>query len=329
MRRSSWVSLCALVLAACGSGDEETPAVADSGAVDSATVDSSSPDTSTPTDSETPDTATPDSMMTDSVVAETTADTTTTDTIAADITPDVVADTAVDSMVADTPSDAPAGVNCGTAPYLSFDPLSAANITGTNMSDVTVTGNICPATKVIVPLGGMKVMNVQKATPLFIIGTKTGSMTTFSPEYNINAAFPLAKAPLTVGMFATDAPTTLADPAWSAATKAFFYFTITSSTGSGACSMKDGVTVSVTGHSEAVLKYGGGGTSTGAGGSSHGWGTIVTTGTEASPEYATLVATKAGCKVTLGGSVGSFVLSGRMPFARGAATVGIGYEITN
>lgn len=322
-------------------------AAADSGSVaDSTASDTTTPDTTTDPDTTAPDTDMPadsasetpaDSSVADSVtdavldtkVADTTvADTTVADTTVADTT---VADTAVaDTAVADTAvvETSDGGTpNCGAAPYLAFDPLSAVlPVTGGPATPITISANICPATTVVVAKDEKKSMNVPKGVPFFLTGSQTGSLPGFSPEYNLNPGL-MMKLPSFVVMWPTIAPATLANPAWDPATMGFIYLGIGTKSGATApCDTKAGATFIITGHTEAVFKYTGGGTTTDTEGLA--WATIVTTGTAASPEYTTVTATKPGCTVSRP-LVFTFLATGRIPFAKGTSTLPGDLEISN
>lgn len=206
--------------------------------------------------------------------------------------------------------------------------LTAQIVLGMPKTPVSVTGNICAPNSVEIPFQGMVGFDVQKKVPYFLIGTQVGSLPSLTIENNIQIdAFP------TIGAsFIVVGPTypPIVNPAWDAATMAMFRVSVTS-TKSGAtapCNDKSGVTFTVPNHPEAVVKYGGNGTSTGGGGDANAWITVVTNGTLQAPEYVTVVATKPSCVVALEASAGFFI-TGRIPVAINASTAELGLEISN
>jgi hypothetical protein len=348
MRRYGVVGLVCLVVG-CTPSEEPVEAVdaaedsmaIDSTAGDSAMNDSAAPDTlaedtaadTTPVDSAiaetTADTTTADvadSAVADSVVIDSTADTTeaAVDSTASDTAMDTATDTATDTAM-DT-IDAPATTACGAPPYASLDPLSAF-LVSTSMSPITISANICPATKIVVNPDEKKFMDVTKGVPFFLTGTQTGSLPGFTPEYNLPVAL-TTKLPAGVVIFDTSLPPSLANPAWDATTMAFLHMgkPAVKSGATAPCDTVDGITYAVTGHPEAVFKYTGDGTTTNNKGTAY--ATIVTTGTAASPEYVTITASKPSC--AMGPSTtAAILLTGRIPVAKGHSNVNAEFMVAN
>src|SRR5205814_408143 len=121
-------------------------------------------------------------------------------------------------------------------------------------------------TSVAIPYNKTTTMSVQKRVPFFLIGTQAGSLTTFTRELNIRVDV-FAKLPAGLLVFAPTYPKVV-NPAWDE-TKMALIHALVSSTKQGSaapCNDKAGVTFSIVHHPEAVVKYGGNGSSTGSGG---------------------------------------------------------------
>jgi hypothetical protein len=224
-----------------------------------------------------------------------------------------------------------AAATCGTAPHQFFNiqPFIVPSVEAGTPPDVTFTASICNTT-VVVPNGTQGQMCVQKDVPFYFTATQTGYLTALTNEYEISLSFPdfpLLAAPW---MFPPSIPLTY-DPAWDPAQKAFIRtFVGRSKSGSTApCDTRAGVTFAVTGHPEAVVAYGGGGTSTGSSASdATGYISIVTTGTLAAPEFVTVTATESGCTLSRDPTA-SLIYTLRSPVARGVATTDWGWEVGN
>ena len=300
MHRSRVILSVIASLGVCGafavgcSSDPATPAQ------DASVTDASVPDSAIA------DTSLPDTSVPDSAVADTSV-------------PDASSDAqAVDASAA-----------CGTGPFQVFDPISAMIAGDTPQTSVTITTNICPA-MATVPYKGTATLSVPSNTPFFFIATQTGNLTNLTSERNIKfAGFPK------LGHVATMVSTSYAvavDPAWGAATHALLQVVVNASTGTGACAAKDGISYTVVGHTEAVIRYANNGTTAtgvpGTGGVLDTFISIRTTGTVASPEYITITQTKAGCKVDLT-SADKLFFTGRAPMAAGTYTTFLSGEVTN
>jgi hypothetical protein len=323
----------------CG-GDDASPSqpAADSSTTDTSVADTQKPDVGVVPDASTGDTAAADTAQIPDALADSSthdaADASVADSAVADGT---VADTNVaettvpddaiaDATVVDEGTDALTVVNCGSSPYQAFDPLVALIVVDTPKTAVTITGNICPETTLDIPYMQMRAMNVQRNAPFFFIATQTGSLINLSREFNVTVSA-FAKLPYQATMYPPTFPVGI-DPAWDSNTKALLSVVVNSTSGSGACNAKDGVSYSVVNHPEAVIAYKNGGTSTSAGGDAYAWISLVTTGTVAAPEYVTITQTKAACKVDLNGADKLFV-TGRAPIAVNAVTVGLSGEVMN
>ena len=225
-------------------------------------------------------------------------------------------------------------LTCGAAPY------AHANVAGnvllaTPTSDITVTGSLCNGTQLIVPAKGSKLFDVPNLTPIYFKATQTGSYNGLSPEFKLDKDGLVEQIfkweYVNVMMVATTTDYTLVDPGWSTGTHAVIIVgTAKADGGTNGCANVGGITYTVTGHNEALVKYSGNGTSTP---SDTGYASIFlnTTGTFASPELVNIVGTKAGCSVKISGfaSGGPIVnQTGKIPVAgnvvSGVVTAGIG-----
>ena len=257
------------------------------------------------------------------------ADTSVADTSAPDTSvPDSATPDAADAAVRDAPP-VDASASCGTGPFQVFDPIAALLVFDTPQTAVTLSTNICPAVATI-PYKGTTTLSVPSNTPFFFVGTQAGNLTNLSSERNITrAAFPkLAhQVPMVPTSYAV-----AADPAWTAATHALLQVIVNASTGTGPCAAKDGVSYTVPGHPEAVIRYANNGTTAtgvpGSGGVLDTFISLQTTGTVAAPEYITITQTKAGCTVGLNNADKLF-FTGRAPIAAGAYTTFLSGEVTN
>ena len=314
MRRISYV--CSVFIAAtatclglggCGDDTAAPVAPADSAVTDTATVDTAMPDTAVPDAS---DTATPDTTVLDATDATDATD---------------VADTAVADVGCDSGGGDASTTTCGCGPFQLFDPIQPTIVADTPKTEVTVTASNCPATKLVIPYKGKSAMYVQREVPFFFTSTQTGNLTAFGIEYNVKSSF-FSALPNGQYLLPSTYPATI-DSAWDATKMALLQVMVTAATGTGICKVKDGVTYTVPGHPEAIIKYKGGGTSTDVSGT----GTsilLVTTGTVAAPEYVSITQTKAGCKVDLNGAEKLF-LTGRAPIAINTITQSLAGEVTD
>jgi hypothetical protein len=341
--RSALLVTATLLFAGCD--EEETPpaAEADSQVADSA-IDTAPPDTTTP-DTAVDDTGLTDTGTVDAFVAETSVDSTSMDSkidsVIDSMTVDsMAAEVIADSMMADTAVVDAASLDdggvqtCGAAPTIVVE-VSWGAVTGGSMTPVTATlsaGAACSPLTFIIPKDGKRTLNMTKGVSFYWRATQEGSMPTLAGEFNINAAIPSTfKMPALLGMIPPTLPAVVANPAWNPATMGLVYLPVSSvkSGSTGACADKSGVTFAVTGHPEAVIKYAGGGTSTGTGGDASAWLTIETTGTIDAPELVTITAAKTGCTLKNGGDVGAFFGTGKYTVGRGASSSAQGWEIGN
>lgn len=291
---ASVVTLAASALVACSSTPADTPA-ADAAVADSAVVDAAVPDVAVP-DTSVPDTAPPDAA--DAAV------------------PDAAPDTA-------TPD---AAVTCGVAGDQVFDPIQAFVPLNNSTSDVSIHANVCDSTVLTFPYNQTRTLTIPRNVPFHFVATQAGNLPALSQENNVkSAAFPK----LVHGAWLLPlAHAVSIDPAWTASTHALLRVVVNASTGTGACSTKDGVSYTVVGHPEAVIKYANGGVGATGAGAGDTWISIMTTATLLSPEFVTITQTKAGCKVGPNGADQLF-LTGRAPIAVGAVTSTLGGEVTN
>lgn len=290
---ASVVSIAASALVACSSSPTETPA--DASVADAAIVDAAAPDVAV-RDTSVPDTAAPD---------------------AADASvPDAAPDTA-------TPD---AAVTCGVAGDQVFDPIQAFVPLNNSTSDVSIYANVCDSTVLTFPYNQTRTLTIPRNVPFHFVATQAGNLPALSQENNVkSAAFPKLQhgawlLPLTYAASI--------DPAWTASTHALLRVVVNASTGTGACSTKDGVSYTVVGHPEAVIKYANGGVGATGVGAGDSWISIITTATLLAPEFVTITQTKPGCKVGPNGADQLF-MTGRAPIAVGAVTSVLGGEVTN
>jgi len=269
-----------------------------------------------------------DAALADAVVADTqAADAATTDANVTDAT--IGNATVTDATVTDSGTDSSTPtVTCGVLGDQVFDPIKPFVGLSNSTADVTVLANVCAGPALVIPYNGTSTLTIPRNTPFFFQGTQAGNMPTLSRENNVKSnVFPkLAHEVLLL----PESYAVQKDPTWTSATKALLRVIVNASTGSGACSTKDGVSYTVVNHPEAVISYAGGGTTaTGTGTDAFGsWISIVTTGTLAAPEYVTITQTKAGCKVAPNGADLLFS-TGRAPIAAGALTSLLNGEVTN
>ncbi len=290
-------SLAALALGACSSTPAATPA-ADASTPDAVVVDAVAPDTSVVTDASVPDAA-PDAA-------------------APDAAPDAADATPPDAALPD------AAAACGVAGGQVYDPVQAVIALANATTDVTVSANICPGSSLTFPYNEKRTLTLPRNTPFYFIATQVGNLPNLSQENNVKVAA-FAKLPYGALLLPESFATGI-DPTWTTATKALLRVVVNASTGAGACSAKDGVSYTVVGRADAIIKYAGGGTATGTSGDT--WISLPTTGTLAAPEYVTITQTKVGCKVGPNGADQLF-MTGRAPIAAGAITSLLGGEVTN
>lgn len=193
---------------------------------------------------------------------------------------------------------------CGSAPY------ARANVAGnvllaTPTSDITVTGSLCTGTQLVIPAKTGKLFDVPNLKAIYFKATQAGSYNGLSPEYKLDKDGIVEQAfkwePVNVLMIANTTDYTLLDPGWNTGTHAVIIVgTAKADGGTNTCANVGGVTYTVTGHNEAIVKYSGNGTSTP---SDTGYATIFlnTTGTFTSPELVTIAGAKTGCAVKITG----------------------------
>jgi len=178
--------------------------------------------------------------------------------------------------------------------------------------------------------GTTKLFDVPDKTAIYFLGTQTGSYPSLTAESKYDKDSLLmglfGYAGLAgVGMVATNTDYSTIDSRWSQGTEAALYvLTAKAATATGNCADVGGITYTVTGHSETIATYSGGGTST-MSGATGGSATllITTTGTTTAPELVTIVGTKTGCTIALTGfSVDGLptTQTGKLPAAKGATS---------
>jgi len=220
---------------------------------------------------------------------------------------------------------------CGSSPYARVNVAGAILIAGASQTGpITVAGSLCPTTTFTITPNTTKLFDVPDKTAIHFLGTQTGSYPSLTAEskYDKDSILTtlLGYAGLAgVSMVATNTDYTPVDSRWSNGTEAALYvLTTKSDTATGTCADVGGITYTVTGHSETIATYSGGGAATMSGGTG-GSATlfITTTGTTAAPELVTIVGTKTGCTIALSGfSAGGLPTSqtGKLPAAAGATS---------
>lgn len=274
----------------------------------SAIACSSTPETPPEADAAVPDAAVPDTAVPDTAIPDAAV-------------PDVaVLPDAADAAVPD------ASYLCGAPGEQVFDPISGLMPMSHTSHDLYIYANVCNREILTVPFDQSRSLVVPRNTPFYFVATQIASLAGLSQENNVKSSvFP--KLAQVSWMYPTSYGSTI-DPGWSYLTHGLLRVVVNASTGTGACSTKDGVSYAVVGHPDAVIKYANGGVGATGVGAGDTWISIRTDGVLAAPEFVTITQTKAGCKV--GPSAADLLFAtGRAPIAAGAVTATLSGEVTN
>ena len=221
-------------------------------------------------------------------------------------------------------------LTCGSSPYARANVAGGILIPGSNQTGpITIAGSLCQTTTFTMTPNTMKLLDVPDKTPIHLLGTQTGSYPSLSAEQRLDKDSLVMQllgyaSIINVGMVATNTDYTPIDSRWSQGTEAALYvLTAKADTATGACADVGGITYTVMGHAETIAAYSGGGTSTASTGGGGATLLITTTGTTDTPELVTIVGTKTGCTIALGGfSSGGLptAQTGKLPAAKGATS---------